>query len=146
LLQTNSGFRPVRFDNLIIQRRTGQRPLPGAGLPRTWTTTSTTNLTIERESNGNQYIRMKDDVALNPVMSPIRDLTFSCRLWSEQGGFSLSLRDNPGGKMRFDFVGGDMTLAQLDGAGGEVSATASAIYTRPVASIITFAETAWRFT
>ena len=75
IMQANNAFRPVRLDDIIIQRAEPPSDhFQAANLPRTWQTTSTTNSTIEREGNDNQYIRMAGVVTVNPVMSPIRPI------------------------------------------------------------------------
>ncbi|MCB9451304.1 MAG: protein kinase [Anaerolineaceae bacterium] len=122
LLQTNSAFREVRFDNIIVQRaESASDHFEISGLPRTWETTSTTLTTIQTESNGNQYVEMRDDDTLTPVMQPIRDVTLACRVQSVQGGYQIEIRKNAGGSLLLDMDAGNLTLSQLDGAGGVIA-------------------------
>jgi hypothetical protein len=122
LLQTNNTFRPVRIDDFIIQRAEPfSDHFQGATLPSTWRTTNTVNATIGVENDGNQYIRMENDVEVNPVMSPVSDFTLRCRLWSQNGGYQFYLRESLGGSMFFDADAGNLTLSQLDGAGAVVT-------------------------
>lgn len=132
MLQTSNAFQPVRFDNIVIQRsEPASDHFQGASLPATWQRTSSTAATLAREADGNQYLRMDGSVEVTPVMAPIRDIILSCRIWSEQGGYSLHLRENSGGSMRFSFNAGDMEITQLDGAGDPVqSFTVRNVYTR----------------
>lgn len=67
ILQTNSAFRAVRWDNIVISA-TGsrERTFPGAGLPSTWQTTNATSAFIGSESTGNQYLQMQDEVTVKP--------------------------------------------------------------------------------
>lgn len=122
ILQTNSAQRAVRFDNFIIQRpESASDHFQGSGLPPAWQTTSTTNATIGQEGNGNQYLQMQGEVLVTPNILPIRDLSLTCRVWVEQGGYRLTIRQNPGGSFVMNFDAGDVTMTHLDGAGGVVS-------------------------
>ncbi|MBZ0275177.1 MAG: protein kinase, partial [Anaerolineae bacterium] len=121
LLQTNSSFREVRFDNIIMQRaESASDHFQVSGLPRTWETTSTTLATINVDSN-NQYVEMRDEVTINPVMQPIRDMSLVCRIQSVQGGYQLEIRHNAGGSLLFDMDAGNLVLSQLDGAGNVIT-------------------------
>jgi serine/threonine-protein kinase len=122
LLQTNSASRPVRFDNFIIQRaEAASDHFQSASVPSSWGTTDTANTTIGQESGGNQYLQIAGEVTLTPQLLPIRDLNLICRIWVDQGGYQLRIRQNEGGTMLFDLVGGNLTLSQLDGAGSPVA-------------------------
>lgn len=122
ILQTNSSSRPIRFDNLIIQRpEPASDHFQGSGLPPAWQTTSTTNSTIEQENGGNQYLLLKGAVSVTPSTLPIRDINLTCRVYSEQGGYKMFLREGAGGAFIFEFVGGDLNLTQVDSAGGVVN-------------------------
>jgi hypothetical protein len=106
ILQTNNVFRPVRFDDFIIQRAEPfSDHFESAGLSSTWGTTSATNSGIGQESNGNHYVLMSNAVELKPVMSPVEDFSLRCRVWSEQGIIN-SVRESVGGYVLFDFEGG----------------------------------------
>ncbi len=122
LLQTNSAFREVRFDNIVMQRaEAASDHFEVSSLPRTWQTTSTTLTTTRTENNGNQYIDIRDEVTFNPVMQPIRDVALTCRIQSVQGGYQLEIRKNAGGSLLFDMDAGNLTLSHLDGAGSVVT-------------------------
>lgn len=122
MLQTNNTFRPVRMDDFIIQRaEPSSDHFQSAALPSTWRTTNTTNTTIGQENDGNQYVRMQNETEVSPVMSPIEDFTLRCRIWSENAGYQLYLRESAGGGMLFDFVGGNLTMTYFDGAGNTVN-------------------------
>lgn len=131
-LQTNNTFRPVRLDNIVIQRAEPfSDHFQGAGLPSTWTTTNTTNTTIVTESDGNQYVRMENEAEFAPVMSPVQDFTLRCQVWSENGGWQLYLRESAGGGILFDLDAGSMVITYFDGAGGTVFSTnVNNFYTR----------------
>jgi serine/threonine protein kinase len=121
ILLQNVTSAPVRFDDFIVQRpEPASNHFESGALPDTWSTSSTTAVSIVRENENNQYVRIEGDVTFSPQVNPIRDFTFACRLWSEQGGYTLRLRKNAGGVMQFDFAGGNLTLSYLDGAGSPV--------------------------
>lgn len=118
ILQANSAFRAVRFDNVIIQRpEAASEHFQAASLPETWQTTNVTNTTIGREENGNQYLKMQGAVTVKPAILPIRDLSLTCRVWIEQGGYQLTIRQGVSGSLRFTFDAGNMTIEHLDATG-----------------------------
>ncbi len=118
ILQSNSAFRAVRFDNVIIQRpEAASEHFQASALPQTWQTTNVTNTSIGREENGNQYLKMQRDVTVKPAILPIRDLSLTCRVWIEQGGYQLSIRQGVSGSLRFTFDAGNMIIDHLDASG-----------------------------
>ncbi|MBL8154183.1 MAG: protein kinase, partial [Anaerolineae bacterium] len=118
ILQTNSSSRAVRWDNFVIQRaESASEHFQGSGLPVTWPTSSTTNATIEREPNGNQYLRLFGDVTVVPQILPIRDLSLTCRVFVEQGGYQMVIRESAGGLLLMEFDAGNLLLTRVDGAG-----------------------------
>ncbi len=123
LLQLNSATRPVRFDDILIQRAAQISDHFGvAGVPSTWQTTSTTLTTIGQEDGGNQFLRIQGPVTITPQIQPVRDIHLTCRFWVEQGGYTMRLRKNAGGMLTFEYSAGNLSISQLDGAGGVVSA------------------------
>lgn len=120
-LQVNNAFRPVRFDNIVVQRAEPYSDhYEASAIPSTWITTNTTNSGVAVESNGNQYVFLQDEVEIYPVMPPIRDFSMSCRVWSTQGGYSLFVRDSDNGTMQLEFIGGNLSIFYFDGAGSIV--------------------------
>ncbi len=132
ILQTNSAFRAVRWDNLVIQRpESASNHFQTAGLPVTWQTTSPTAAFIGTDDTGNQYLQIQDNVTVKPSILPIRDLSLSCRVWVEQGGYQLSIRQGASGSLRFTFAAGNTLIEHLDGAGGVVfSRDVANVYSR----------------
>ncbi|MEO8608598.1 MAG: protein kinase [Chloroflexota bacterium] len=117
LLQTNSASRPVRWDNFIFQRaETASDHFEASGRPATWDTTNNPNTFVALEDNGNHYLQIQGEVSVTPKMLPIRDITLSCRVWSDEGGYKLYLRKNAGGSLEMEMKAGNLTLTQLDGA------------------------------
>ena len=122
ILQTNSQTRAVRWDNFIFQRaETASDHFEASGIPSAWMTTDRINTFIGQEGSGNQYLQMQGVDTVTPNLLPIRDLTLSCRVWIDQGGYKLVIRNNAGGSLTMDMVGGNMMISQLDGAGGVVN-------------------------
>jgi hypothetical protein len=72
LLQGNNAFRPVRVDDIIIQRaEPASDHFESANIPNTWGRSSSTLVTVERESNGNQYVLLDKNAELAPVSPPL---------------------------------------------------------------------------
>ncbi len=128
ILQTNSSFRAVRWDNIVIQRpEAASEHFEAPRLPSTWQTTSATAALILPETD-NQYLRLKGEVTVKPSILPIRDLALSCRVWIEQGGYQLTIRQGANGSLRFTFASGNMVIDYLDGAN-------SVVYSRTVNNV-----------
>jgi hypothetical protein len=132
LLQGNNAFRPVRVDDIIIQRaEPASDHFESANIPNTWGRSSSTLVTVERESNGNQYVLLDKNAELAPVSPPLADIELRCRIWSVEGGYNIALRENAGGAILLLGEAGNMRLVRVDGAGAEVfSQTLSNFYTR----------------
>ncbi len=114
ILQTNNVFHPVRWDNIVIKRpEAASQHFEGSGLPAAWKTTSATAAIIGTESTGNHYLQMKNNVTLKPSISPIRDLSVSCRVWVEQGGYQLTIRQGDSASMRLTFDAGNLLIEHL---------------------------------
>jgi serine/threonine-protein kinase len=117
LLQTNSIYRPVRWDNIIIQRPdAASQHFEAQALPRTWQTTSPSGTTIGSD-NGNFYLRMQNNVTVKPSTTPLRDVSLTCRVWVEQGGYILSIRQSDSGSVALTVDKGDLLIQQLNSAG-----------------------------
>jgi hypothetical protein len=121
-LQLNSTTTPVRFDDFIIQKAEPQSGhFEGADFPPSWTTTNATISTLGQEQDGNQFIRLEGGaVSVAPDMRDIANLNLTYRVYIRQGGYQLRVRHSSEGTILMDFVGGVMTVSQLDGAGGVV--------------------------
>ncbi len=116
ILQTNNMYHPVRWDNVIIQRpEAASQHFEGSGLPSTWQTTSATATIIGSEDTGNHYLQIKNNVTLKPSISPIRDLSLSCRVWVEEGGYQLTIRQGDNGSVHFTFNAGNLLIEHFNG-------------------------------
>jgi serine/threonine protein kinase/uncharacterized protein YgiM (DUF1202 family) len=121
MLQVNNQSRPVRFDDFLIQRAAlASDHFQSAGFPSTWLTTNTTNSTIGREGDGNQYIEMNRAVTVQPEMQPIRDVRLTMRAYVVEGGYTMTIRESGLGSVRFELEAGNMVIRQLDGIGNLV--------------------------
>lgn len=117
LLQANHPLRPVSIDNFRVQiAEAASEHFENAGIPASWRTSNEV-LTATGQEQGNQYLRIRDDVVLTPNIAELDDMRLSCRLWSEQGGYQIRLRDNEKGAVLFNFVGGDLKIQLVDDYG-----------------------------
>jgi serine/threonine protein kinase len=132
LLQTQNAFRPVRFDDIIIQRaEAGSDHFQGSSFPSTWQRSDSVQVNIGREADGNQFIEMGRNASANPVMPPTRDLEVSCRIYSVEGGYTLFLRETEaGGALRLSNEAGEMMVEIVD-------ATGAALFSRRVPNFYT---------
>jgi len=119
LLQTLSAVSgQVGFDDVIIQRpELASDHFEGSSFPTTWNASSFTNVQFGVESNGNQYVRLKDKAAIAPITPPLGDVLVACRLYSEVGGFSVLLRESQQGAYFLDMDAGNMEIRLVNGQG-----------------------------
>jgi len=119
LLQTLSAISgQVAFDDIIIQRpEAATEHFQGASFPGTWSASSFTNVQLGTEPDGNQYIRLQNEAQVVPNVPPVDNALMACRLYSEQGGFTVLLRESSQGAYRLNMVGGNMEVQQLNGQG-----------------------------
>jgi serine/threonine protein kinase/uncharacterized protein YgiM (DUF1202 family) len=131
LLQTQNAFRPVRFDDLIIQRaEAGSDHFQGSGFPNTWQRSDSVQVNIKNEAE-NQFIEIARNASANPIMPPTRDLELSCRVFSVEGGYTLFLRENEAsGALRLTNEAGEMMVEVVD-------ATGEALFSRRVPNFYT---------
>jgi len=121
-IQAGNAFRPVRLDNIIIQRaESASDHFESPQLPPTWDRSSTVNATIQSEQGGNQYLNLTEEVSASPIMPPSRDFELRTRINVFQGGYQLFLRESEGGSLRFNFEAGHLIVTYLDGAGEPVN-------------------------
>jgi eukaryotic-like serine/threonine-protein kinase len=118
MLQTYNQYNPIRFDNFVVQRaEPGSDHFEAGQLPTTWEGSSSSLVRSENENTGNQFIRVDAVATLTPRTPPLGDFELRCRVWSVGGGLEMFVRDSAAGTLRFTFFGGNITFAQLDGAG-----------------------------
>jgi hypothetical protein len=121
LLQANSTTRPIRLDDLIIQRADpASDHFQSGSFPATWESTNRSNATIA-QAGDNGYLRLERATSVSPDIQPIQNLRLMLRTYSENGGYTFTIRESVAGMIRFRLSGGDMDIQQLDGAGNELS-------------------------
>lgn len=132
MLQTDSAFSPVRFDLLTVQlAERGSQHFEASDFPQTWLRDNSQRVTIQRESNGNGYLYLNGEAQTAPVMPSVSDFALRYRVWSEEGGYRLILRESPERLVQLTFVGGDIAVNVLDGTGASLtSQTVRNAYTR----------------
>ena len=119
LFQVNSTNRSVKLDDLHIQEA---EPISdrfdSPDFPMTWQRSDSANVTIERESNGNQYIRMNREAVIQPQEGfLVGDASFSFRLWSEVGGFSIAIQESASGRLVLEGAAGNVEVNLYDDTG-----------------------------
>ncbi|MBN1678799.1 MAG: hypothetical protein JW966_00810, partial [Anaerolineae bacterium] len=119
LLQTRSATSgQVGFDDLIIQRpELASEHFQGSTLPTTWAASSFTNVGLDVEGDGNQYVRLSGDAEIVPAVLPLDNALIACRLYSEQGGFTARIRESGQGAYVLKMEAGNMQIQQLNGQG-----------------------------
>jgi len=118
-LQNLTGANPMRFDDIVIQRaEPSSDHFQSPDIPtRTWQYTDSTPITIGSENNGNQYVWIRGAVKFEPIMPPTRDFELRCRLWSDEGGYKIILRENQGSRWEMTGVGGNLDINFLTSSG-----------------------------
>ncbi|MGQ9910109.1 MAG: protein kinase domain-containing protein [Candidatus Flexifilum sp.] len=108
---------PIRYDDLVIQRpdrvssHFDDGTLPAAWLP----TVNPGAVTLERDSSGG-YLRLASDVRIDLPVAPLRDVQITCRIWSEQGGYLIGLRQSEAGGVELEADAGALTVRSTAGA------------------------------
>jgi hypothetical protein len=121
LLQVNNQSRPIRFDDfLVLYPEPASTSFEGANLPSEWATNNTTATSLQRDDTG-QYLYFTNDTLITPQLRPLQDFVMSCRVWNDQGGYQLRLRDSAAGLILLDGVGGAMTISQWTDAGTPIN-------------------------
>lgn len=124
LFQSQTTARPIRYDDIIIQRAEPSSDHFQTGtIPNTWQFTDSTPLSVQAEGDGNQYVAIRGAVEFSPVMVPFRDFELRCRLWSEQGGYKIVLRENAGSRWEMIANGGNLAINFVTSAGDSAYTT-----------------------
>ena len=119
MLQVNNQSRPIRFDDLEIMRADDASSSFATGtLPTNWTWSDTTLASVDSEG----ALRMQGAVTVTPQLEgPLEDLLLICGMWSEQGGYTIRLREGPGGSVQLRADGGNLWVEVLAGDGSTLS-------------------------
>ncbi len=119
LLARNAGAsNAVRFDNLKVQRPAAASQHFGTpDFPASWTRTNNTDASIGGNDQ-TRYIEIVNGSAA-PQVGSLTNFLLACRLYNQEGGFELRLREGPEGAYLMRFDGGNMTLFLVTSAGKE---------------------------
>jgi hypothetical protein len=120
-LQVNNQSRAIRFDDFsVLFPEPPSTHFEEPTLPADWTTNNPSSTTFARDDQG-QFLYMTDDTTVTPQLRPLGDFTMYCRIWNEQGGFQIRLRESPAGLILLDGVGGNLTITQWTDAGTPIN-------------------------
>src|SRR5690606_34676421 len=117
----NNQSRPIRFDDFLVMfPEPASTSFESAEIPSEWVTNNTTATTLARDESG-QYLYFANDTLITPQLRPLQDFLMSCRVWNDQGGYQLRLRDSAAGLILLDGVGGAMTISQWTDQGTPIN-------------------------
>lgn len=108
---------PIRYDDLVIQRpdpvssHFDDATLPAAWLPAV----NPSAVTLERDNTGG-YLRLASDVRIDLPVAPLGDVQITCRIWSEQGGYLIGLRQSAQGGVELEADAGALTVRSSAGS------------------------------
>jgi serine/threonine protein kinase/uncharacterized protein YraI len=120
-LQVNNQSRAIRFDDfMVLFPEPASTHFEDASLPADWVTSNPAHTTLESDGAG-QYLRLDTDTTVSPQMRPLRDFVMYCRVWDEEGGYQVRLRESPSGLVLFSGVGGNMQISQWTDAGTPIN-------------------------
>lgn len=130
LQSVTNPFSPIRYDDLVVQRPDPvSSHFEEATLPTAWQPTSNPGaVTLERDSDGG-YVRLASDVRIDLPVAPVRDFQLTCRIWSEQGGYVIGLRESEMGGLELEAEAGSLTVRATAGL-TTLRETVNAFYNR----------------
>ncbi|MCS7070650.1 MAG: DUF1080 domain-containing protein, partial [Anaerolinea sp.] len=85
--------------------------LPAAWLPAV----NPSAVTLERDNTGG-YLRLASDVRIDLPVAPLGDVQITCRIWSEQGGYLIGLRQSTQGGVELEADAGALTVRSSAGS------------------------------
>jgi serine/threonine protein kinase/PKD repeat protein/uncharacterized protein YraI len=119
LLQVTSQTRPIRFDDFLIQEPSDTATGFDAGVvPGNWRVNSSESLvTVNTDASGS-YLRLAAGASVTPLTGDLTNFTMTCAVWSENGGYRISLREGAQGSVALTTVGGNLDITRVDASGG----------------------------
>ncbi len=115
LLQIVQNFTPVRFDDLHIQQpEPGSHRFNEGEVPSSWITLSEAQPSIGTAGSEDGYLFLPSNTTTALQMQPLRDVTMSCRMWVEFGGYDMRMRSGSQEGMIFRFERGDLNILHVD--------------------------------
>lgn len=122
LLQVGSTTRPVRFDDLLIQRpQVASEHFQSGSVPATWPADNPAAVTLGAEAGENQFLLMQSGVTVSPQLPPLGDFSLLCRVWNDVGGYRIALRQSDQGATLLDARAGNLLISRVDGSGGALA-------------------------
>lgn len=120
-LQVNNQSRPIRFDDfMVLFPEPASTQFDGSAFPAEWSTTNPSGISLLTDDQG-QYLRLEGNTTVTPQLPPMQDFMMNCRIWNEQGGYQMRLRDSATGLILMEGVGGNMTISQWTDAGTPIN-------------------------
>jgi|GEM_PF-4673855 len=117
LFQTISNVNPTLIDNLIIQKAepySSHFDIPSLGsISGTWTSSNLSLITSGTEINDDQYIELQGESTFVPIAPVYENFELSCRIWSEQGGYEIRLRESETGSVRLLAEAGELSATVI---------------------------------
>lgn len=110
---------PIRFDDVIVQRPLAASTHFDEGtIPAAWLAASDpTRLTLPNDDAGGGYLRVADDTQIDLDLPPLANFALFCRVWSEQGGYVIGVRQSDAGGVTLTGDAGSFDIAAQTPAG-----------------------------
>jgi serine/threonine-protein kinase len=110
MLQVNNQSRPIRFDDLeIMQPDPASTSFAGGSVPPNWTGGEPALVSVTTDG----ALRLQGATTVTPQVRPLGSLLMICSLWSEQGGYTMRLREGPEGSVQLRADGGNLWIERL---------------------------------
>jgi serine/threonine protein kinase len=119
LFQTLNRTRDIYFDDVVVQTMNpASDHFQGSRFSTIWNaSTNTGKISLEREANDDeQFVRMWRDGQFTAAVN-LGDLEIRTRLYNEQGGFVLYLRESDEGALRLTEDAGNLIIATINSRG-----------------------------
>ncbi|MBW4437328.1 MAG: protein kinase [Pleurocapsa minor GSE-CHR-MK-17-07R] len=121
LLQVTSQTRPIRFDDFLIQEPSEISTGFDSGVvPGNWRVNSSESLVSVNTDSSGSYLRLAPGASVTPLTGDLTNFTMICAVWSENGGYRISLREGAQGSIALTTVGGNLDITRTDASGGSV--------------------------
>ncbi|MDL1901266.1 hypothetical protein FBR02_10895 [Anaerolineae bacterium CFX9] len=122
LLQVGSTTRPVRFDDLLIQRpEAASEHFQSGSVPPTWLADNPAAVSLGAEAGENQFLLMQGAVTVSPQVQPLGDFNLLCRVWNDVGGYRIALRQSGEGATVLDARAGNLLISRTNASGAALS-------------------------
>ena len=120
LFQTLNRTKDIYFDDVIVQRASpASDHFESSRFSSSWNpsvSTGEVGISDDEQDDDNRYVRMWRGADLTAEVN-IADLDMRTRIYSEQGGYALYLRESDAGSIRLRLDGGNLTVSRIDESG-----------------------------